>query len=646
MSNKDSNTIQHVLNKNHKQLQTQIDRFSINLHQHQQQLKSIIQSINQLVTFLQDRPIEPNNNQNITDELSQFSNNLQTKLELIAQCINNIESDQLQHLKDEILNALRDTNIILSNKIDDKHKSLSIINATDLKQQSKTIINSIQNIIQNNQSQKHKIHNQKKEKEHLDTLKQINMKLSEIDLQTKVLNEEIQHIQNQNKLSETNESESLHFIISNSEENILNKITNILPDIFQNVLSNYFHNQSNNNLNIDIIENKLSHISEKLSKMSIASNKEQPNNQLNTLFQQLQYIEQIGKENDKNNLIILNKLQNKYQTIQTQLENVEQLLSQILSSSSFQTTNHSKQSVNNSDILTTNVFLNRINAMEQRFESKLQKMSQQQTQFQKCVLEQLNQLISSNNVNTLSSIQTEPYKHSQNTYVNKPPQQNNMSLWMTVQNIDHNTNELNRKVKLLKEQQIAQFESITNTLCKQKETVSFQANNVSKYIQPNKPIVHTKSFLQQYSPYSRSTGNSESIHNSPIRLSINRKYNKDINSTKPSMSSDSDAVRSNCNEEMIMDCDDLVTWSNMDIKEKQLYCQRLMTRLFATELYEHTVEPRNSFYLKYAKKIIEDWKVKKLWNDENWELMDEKKLLISKMWSFMLMNWNECIPQG
>eukprot|EP00483_Globobulimina_turgida_P011464 UN11486 len=186
--------------------------------------------------------------------------------------------------------------------------------------------------------------------------------------------------------------------------------------------------------------------------------------------------------------------------------------------------------------------------------------------------------------------------HSQNVY-NGQRSSNNMSLWMTVQEIDHNTKELNLKMQLLKEQQIAQFETITNLFCRQKESSSVPINEYQS-----------------------------NSNNLPRKVSITRKCMDD--------------------RATITDCDDLVTWNKMDGTEKQYYCNALVKRLFPNELYQHTVEPKNSFYLQFAKTIIEDWKAKNKWNHENWESMDEKKLLISKMWSYLLMNWNECIQQS
>merc|ERR1712154_106364 len=113
----------------------------------------------------------------------------------------------------------------------------------------------------------------------------------------------------------------------------------------------------------------------------------------------------------------------------------------------------------------------------------------------------------------------------------------------------------------------------------------------------------------------------------------------------PSMCTDDD-IASHPSYAVMNECDDLLSWNKMHKIEKQQYCRELMKRLFSAELYQHTVEPRNSFYLKFAKKLIEDWKEKNKWNDEHWELMDEKKQLISKMWSFLILNWNVCVIQN
>ena len=91
------------------------------------------------------------------------------------------------------------------------------------------------------------------------------------------------------------------------------------------------------------------------------------------------------------------------------------------------------------------------------------------------------------------------------------------------------------------------------------------------------------------------------------------------------------------------DCHDLVTWDKMIDAEKKTYCMDLMKRLFAKELNEKSVQPKNSFYLQFATKIIKEWKERKLWNETDWEAMDERKLVIRKIWDYMLLNWNDCV---
>eukprot|EP01083_Nonionella_stella_P176439 617360_1 len=609
-----------IVNKNHKQLINAVDGFSINLHQHQQQLKSILQSINQLVTVLQNRPLQSPNHHGLTDELSQFSQTLQKKLELIAQCIDNIHSQEhIESLQDHVVNALNDNNHSLSNKMDQMHKSLSIINTTDLKEQSKFIINSVRNLIQKNQIKHNKKqnaqtnHNEDRMNQNL--LQQMNAKLSNIELQTKVFNQDMQQMQTMNRNHD--KSESLQWI--NTEQSIVKKISESLPQIVNHSITN------------SALQQKLSQIEHAMN----TNTEQQLNTKMNTVLEQLQRIQQIREEDDQNNSIILTKLHNKYESIEEQLQHIQQILSTVLSPS-FQTIKRDSKQMNDTDLLTTNVFLNRMNAMEQQFESKLSHMAEQQKSFQKCVLEQLNQLMSSNDVRKLKSLdQANGNDWSQNE------EQNNLSLWMTVQQIDHNTKELNKQMTVLKEQQIVQYESVTNALFKQNEVFSYATNGVDKNAKSNVKLIRSANLFMPQTQNTRTPQpNRHEDSTSRYSKTIARDVRiSNIKYIKPSITSDGDVP----NNAEVTECDDLISWSKLNTVEKQQYCNHLMKRLFSRELYQHTVEPRNSFYLDFAKKIIEDWKAKKKWNEDNWELMDEKKLLISKMWSFMLTNWSECV---
>lgn len=209
--------------------------------------------------------------------------------------------------------------------------------------------------------------------------------------------------------------------------------------------------------------------------------------------------------------------------------------------------------------------LNRINAMEQIFEAKLQQILERNSNFEKCVLEQLSQL----------------------------KQQNNLSIWMTIQEIDHNTKDLIKQIKQLKQQQIAQFESITNM---------FQRISNNNYNDNNDDT-------DSYDEYNKYRGSRLSIIKSKIQ------------------------------------CDCLSDWNKMNNNDKTSFCSILLTRLFPKELYQETIEPKNSFYLKFATKLIEEWKNENKWNEENWEMTDNKKQLISKMWSFMLLNWEIIVSE-
>ena len=567
-------------------------------------------------------------------------------MELIAQCLSNIESDPS---KNQLLNALSITNKSICDKINEAQNSLSIMNSQDLKQQSKQIINSIQNTlhkIQLKTNNNYQIENEINP----EIIKQIDLKLSNIDLQTKVLNEGMQQIHDEYKQmncnqTDNNKLENLHTILENNEDNIFNKITKVLPDIIANIINNSSHNQQNydNALNIENIDNKLSKITDQMSlRNSELENEMNINVDLLKLEQELQNVQQIVKENNKNNLFILNKLSDDNQRIQSQLDEIQDKLStqQPIFTQQQQNPNNT-----DSDKLSTNIFLNRINAMEERFESQLAQISEQQTNFQKCVLEQLNQLISNNDTKKLKAMQLSQHQQPRQSTMSQEEQQNNLSLWMTVQEIDHNTKEANREIKLLKEQQIAQYESITNALFRQRETLSSNVRLSNTRLSNRETRKRTSKYpmplMEKYESHSSDIDSYYDKHHRESSISQKYRESKRIES-RPIITNHNENNNGSSISIDNIDCDNINDWNKMNNIEKQQLCNSIMKKLFSKELYEHTVEPRNSFYLQFAKKLIEDWKKNGKWNDNNWELMDEKKQLISKIWSFMLLNWDEC----
>ena len=492
MSSKQDNIqLNMLLSKQHKQISDQINGSSI-------KLKAIMQSLNNITTFLQ----KPHPNQCTAIF---FASSAQKK----------------------ILDTINNTKHSISDQLDQTRKSLehlTTLNSSELDKQSNKIIHSLQKHLQKSPT-KHNYQNQ------------INAKI----------------------LPKTQKF----------EENLLNK----LPDIIGDALHRYCDDEG--------IEAALSQINGQIIKLRMDQNNKNKNKSDTDDERIIRFEKRFRKEMDGilDELKCIKQIGTKNVAISTSLQTeIEQMN---------ECEEESKATSSADETLPTNVFLNRMNSMEQRFYS----MFEQQRNFQKCILEQLKQLNANSNQIEVSESPYDSPTMSITKHKKKKKSELGDELWITLQQIHKNVTELNQKMDVLKEQQINAFDKMIE--CNKSR------NNSREYVQP------------------------------VVRRVVTVRQN--------TMSKESSSAH------MDDDCHDLVTWNKMIDAEKKTYCMDLMKRLFAKELNEKSVQPKNSFYLQFATKIIKDWKERKLWNETDWEAMDERKLVIRKIWDYMLLNWNDCV---
>ena len=684
---------------------------------------SLYSAVNDLVSCLKTQKQKlaksnTSNDSNIGDQLTQTTHTLQSKLNLITECVENMEREQIPSLQDEVLDSIDDATKTITQKMYDEFKSVAITTARDQRVHSQEIINSITTLIQ--KQQKQDINHSKKRVPislNTDCLQQIHSKLSDLDHQTKSLHEQIQEIQTQdgqqrdvqkrdlqkrdlqrtqqqsllNDLNQDgpNDLSPLHAVSTVSsrtrnernlnvntkrtnarnenqdEEAIITKISAILPDVIREVL---LQNPPNRNL-LEMINLRITDLDGAVQKLNqTQTQKQYPLESDDAISRMSTSLDAVHSKMDD----IIDAMES--MAIEQQQIRREQKLASPLNPMRSQF-----EKIWSEETLSSAIFLNRISDLEQRIESKIAQIGDQQVNFQKLVMEQLRQITwyhqdsrHGNGPNGHGFNGLNGSGSQQQSELSEALRRNNLSQWVTIQRIDRNVVDVQHEVQALKQQQNQQNGYRHNQLHQtQKPSISSHHSNRSVHSSRSVPTVPCQqedvvskvnrsnygSWSHSGSPTPDGITRSRPVRDREVHKEAHREVPQWLHAPTPpteytqyGTKSLKSVRRSECGNEsgcgkIPEDCDTIPKWEGMSIVQKQKYCSLLMNRLFARELYEQRIEMKNSFYLEFARKVLEDWKEKGKWDEGNFDRMDEKKELVSKFWSFLMRYWKQCVRQ-
>ena len=91
----------------------------------------------------------------------------------------------------------------------------------------------------------------------------------------------------------------------------------------------------------------------------------------------------------------------------------------------------------------------------------------------------------------------------------------------------------------------------------------------------------------------------------------------------------------------------LRAWEKMTKKSQIRHARSLMRQTFAKEMESKSFGPKSTYYLDFARKLSQEWKLANEWSNDNddWEQIDSRKQTISNIWSFILQHWDQCVSK-